>query len=118
MVSVYGRLPAQAQTVKPDAKDEEPVEVATKTSVALWKRSLTDEPPAGEQADELEELLLEPVATVSAASRKISLTDKPPVLTGSTDTMLCTDAVVPSAAAWMCFPRRPNRTRRALYRRR
>ena len=45
--------------------------MVTKTSVALWKRSLTDEPPAAEQADELEELLLEPVATVSAASKKI-----------------------------------------------
>ena len=58
MVSVHGRLPARAQTVKPDAKDEEPVEVATKTSVALWKRSLTDKPPAGEQAESRPEMKL------------------------------------------------------------
>ena len=32
--------------------------MATKTSVALWKRSLTDEPPAAEQADELESCCL------------------------------------------------------------
>ena len=50
--------PARAQTVKPDAKDEEPVELATKTSVALWKRSLTDEPPAGEQAESKPEMKL------------------------------------------------------------
>ena len=49
---------ARAQTVEPDAKDEEPVEVATKTSVALWKRSLTDKPPAGEQAESRPEMKL------------------------------------------------------------